>query len=168
MKIELKNYKTFTGREGHGFSASLYLDGVKSGVVSDDASGGPLHYTDRVAQDKLDKFANAQPLAPDDFAFERGDTLVNAAVDRLEATKKITALMKTALAFERQDGKLGFTNKIKIKSSNGATLGSARQQIQIEATKFRWMENPETLVHLKAKRYITDAEEAVSLYLAKG
>lgn len=42
--IRLRNLKTFTGMEGTGFSASLYLDRKKVGTVSDIANGGSMEY----------------------------------------------------------------------------------------------------------------------------
>lgn len=42
--IELKAIKTFTGTEGTGFSANIYVDGKKAGHVSDAAYGGCYNY----------------------------------------------------------------------------------------------------------------------------
>jgi len=41
---EVKNVKTFTGREGHGWSCSLYANGKRLGDVTDTASGGPVNF----------------------------------------------------------------------------------------------------------------------------
>lgn len=38
----VKNIKTFTGREGYGYSCNLYLNNKKVAVVTDTADGGPL------------------------------------------------------------------------------------------------------------------------------
>lgn len=40
--IGFKGVKTFTGREGHGFTANVYLNNKKVGMVADYANGGPL------------------------------------------------------------------------------------------------------------------------------
>ena len=42
--ITLKNLKTFDGKEGEGFSASIYLDNKKIGTVVDSAYGGCYDY----------------------------------------------------------------------------------------------------------------------------
>ena len=42
--IELKAIKTFSGMEGIGFSANIYVDGKKVGYVSDAAYGGCYDY----------------------------------------------------------------------------------------------------------------------------
>lgn len=44
MKIEAKNIKTFRGREGEGFNATLYFDGVRACLVDNDAGGGQFRY----------------------------------------------------------------------------------------------------------------------------
>ena len=40
--IQLKNVKQFTGWEGYGVNASVYLDGKRIGTFNDRADGGPL------------------------------------------------------------------------------------------------------------------------------
>ena len=40
--VELKNVKTFIGREGHGLNADVYINGVKCYFAYDDASGGGM------------------------------------------------------------------------------------------------------------------------------
>ena len=43
--IQLKNVKQFTGWEGYGVNASVYLDGKRIGTFNDRADGGPLDWT---------------------------------------------------------------------------------------------------------------------------
>lgn len=40
--VQLKSVKTFIGREGHGFNATLYINNKKVGFVTDHANGGEL------------------------------------------------------------------------------------------------------------------------------
>ena len=40
MKYTVKNVKSFMGREGYGYSCSLYKDGKNIGTVTDTADGG--------------------------------------------------------------------------------------------------------------------------------
>lgn len=42
MAYAVKGVKTFRGREGEGYNATLYRDGKKVAFVTDDASGGQL------------------------------------------------------------------------------------------------------------------------------
>lgn len=40
LNVTLRNLKTFNGLEGQGFSATMYVDGVMTAEVIDDANGG--------------------------------------------------------------------------------------------------------------------------------
>jgi len=42
MNFSVKNIKSFNGREGVGYSATLYLDGKKFAEIFDDANGGEV------------------------------------------------------------------------------------------------------------------------------
>ena len=44
MKAEIKNYKRFAGHDGQGFEATLYLDGKRAAVISDDGWGGEWNW----------------------------------------------------------------------------------------------------------------------------
>ena len=43
-KCDLKNIRTFVGREGYGLNADLYINGVKCIFCRDDASGGMMDF----------------------------------------------------------------------------------------------------------------------------
>lgn len=54
----VKNVKTFMGREGKGFNATLYKNGKNIGMVIDSANGGCYSYQlDREEQELLEKYA---------------------------------------------------------------------------------------------------------------
>lgn len=42
--LQVKNVKTFTGNEGHGFNAALYFNEKRVAVVTDHACGGDIDY----------------------------------------------------------------------------------------------------------------------------
>jgi hypothetical protein len=44
MKYEIKNLKTFNGRDGGGFEATLYKDGKRIATVFNDGCGGCTRY----------------------------------------------------------------------------------------------------------------------------
>ena len=44
MKVELKNYKRFSGHDGQGFETTLYIDGKKVAIISDDGWGGEWNW----------------------------------------------------------------------------------------------------------------------------
>lgn len=43
MNIELKKVKTFRGNEGHGLNAEIWVDGIRTAYVIDDASGSIMY-----------------------------------------------------------------------------------------------------------------------------
>jgi len=64
--ITLKNVKTFIGREGYGLNATIYVDGIKTAFIMDDASGGEPDY-DVFNEEKFDEvkaYCEAQPETP--------------------------------------------------------------------------------------------------------
>ncbi len=64
MRIELKNvkYAKFASEETHCFQATVYLNGVKSGVVSNDGHGGANMYDPWSLEEKLEAYAKTLPL----------------------------------------------------------------------------------------------------------
>lgn len=65
--IGLKNVKTFQGKEGNGFSASVYLDGKRIGTVTDSAFGGEYDYdipsdAQKKISDRIDGYRTAHPM----------------------------------------------------------------------------------------------------------
>lgn len=93
MKLEVKNVKSFIGREGYGYSCSLYIDGVKSAVILEDASGGPTDVYQTFDEEKLQHFqkvAETHPdyYSPEGFNSENWAIVVAGLVDRYQAVKK--------------------------------------------------------------------------------
>jgi len=55
MGYTVKAVKSFVGREGYGFSCSLWLDGKRIGTVTDTAGGGMVDfYLNQGEKEKLD------------------------------------------------------------------------------------------------------------------
>jgi hypothetical protein len=44
MKVDLKNIKTFVGRDGYGLNANLYIDNKDVAFVNDNADGSSCNY----------------------------------------------------------------------------------------------------------------------------
>jgi hypothetical protein len=63
MKIELKNvkYAAFNSQETHCFSATVYIDGIRSGTVSNEGHGGPDSFEPYSLQKTLDAYAKTLP-----------------------------------------------------------------------------------------------------------
>lgn len=146
MQIELRNYKQFKGREGYGFSATLYIAGVSRGNVFDDANGGCLGYDDYRAGEEVDQWARS---FPHEFDFEVGDQLINVLAYRADASKKYARHFAESLCFVKEDGTVGITKKAD------------------EATRARWMADPKTKTALKVKRFITDRNEFLDLIMSE-
>lgn len=66
MTLTIKGVTTFIGREGHGFNATLYMNGVKVAFVFDDASGGCIDYqwASPSAQLGVEKYVETLPPTP--------------------------------------------------------------------------------------------------------
>ena len=82
MNIELKKVKTFRGHEGHGLNAEVWVDGVKTAYVVDDASGSICYdFTvyDKVKYKELEEYVDSlphEPLIIDGKPFERDGKVV--------------------------------------------------------------------------------------------
>jgi hypothetical protein len=113
MKIELKNVKQFGDkRTGHvGFSAIVYLDGVKSGQVYDDGWGGGNSYENDETWQKLNAYGKTLP--PDrwssggkEYVTELdADILIGKALDEYLAEKELRNGLKKRLMYVSLDGK---------------------------------------------------------------
>lgn len=98
MKIEIKNvkYAAFASEETSCFNATLYIDGVKFGTVSNEGRGGCNRYSDRAVEVKINEYAKTLPkikaygveITPD------ADTLIGDLLDeflKLKDLKKACA-----------------------------------------------------------------------------
>jgi len=76
MKIEIRNFKPHMGlsEETVAFTGTLYLDGRKSGQVSNRGTGGPNDFSDRQAEQKVAEWCKDQPPYSD----EDGELDLNA------------------------------------------------------------------------------------------
>lgn len=63
MKIELKNvkYAAFASEETSCFSATVYIDGVKAGTVSNEGRGGPDRLEPRALFERINAYAATLP-----------------------------------------------------------------------------------------------------------
>lgn len=64
MKIELKNIKhaAFNSEETQCFTASVYINGVRSGTVRNGGHGGSDHFEPRALQETLEAYARTLPM----------------------------------------------------------------------------------------------------------
>lgn len=117
MKIELKNvkYSDFASHETHCFEASVYIDGKRAGIVSNDGQGGSNNYDSRALVEALKEHAKTLPkLRYEGHEFEQdADTLIgNLLMDHLYA-KDLKRALSTRVLFVNKDGILKETKAFK-------------------------------------------------------
>ena len=122
MKIELKNIKhsEFASRETNCYEATIYINGKREGLVSNDGHGGCDHVTPWQLAKEIDEYAKTlppivcewnDPTTGKPMLLEQthetifGDLLTNWLID-----KDLKRLMKTKILFTR-DGQLYETSK---------------------------------------------------------
>lgn len=103
----VKGIKTFTGREGKGFNATLYRDGKKIAMVSDMADGGMLRFdwVDYSAreEDKLDAYCATLPKTDLGYGMRSVDTdkdlFVSRLVEDADIRKKMSSQLRKKTVF---------------------------------------------------------------------
>ena len=119
MKYTVKNVKSFMGREGYGYSCSLYKDGKNIGTVTDTADGGPadLYLTSIELEQELRDYVNTLPS----FKFEDMDipqsveTFLDSLIDEYQNAKQLAKLTKNnwVYRFKDKEGKfISFSKKL--------------------------------------------------------
>lgn len=86
MKYSIKNLKSFEGRQGYGYSCTIYKDGKKIGTTYNEANGGCSRY-DLQPGEKEELLAFAQEQQGEDYC-EAHDIFIMELIDDLEMTKK--------------------------------------------------------------------------------
>ena len=104
MKLEAKGIKSFVGREGHGFEASLYVDGKKAATVLDSADGGEMRWT--TVNGKLVEAFNSHVDNLPEYECEFGgmakdgiDMIMARLVDEWQANKWLKAQCRKKTLF---------------------------------------------------------------------
>jgi len=109
MKVELKNiqYVASMSEETHCFTASLYVDGVKRGTVSNRGYGGSTDFTDWGAMEELDAYGKTLPKIVRPFGeFDHdAESFVNDALEAYIAEKELTNKLRRRVLF-LQGGKV--------------------------------------------------------------
>ena len=96
MVYSVKNVKSFMGREGYGYSCTLYKYGKKIGTVTDTADGGEadLYLDSPELEEELYAYVRSLPLEifeGDEFA-QSVETFIGGLVDAYESKKQIDRL----------------------------------------------------------------------------
>ena len=106
MKIELKNIKraAFASQETHCFEATVYIDGKRSGTVSNEGYGGCNLYYPQALAERVE--AHARTLAPIETPYGAfsvdADLLINELLEQTLKAKEEKRLCKrgTLVRFE--------------------------------------------------------------------
>ncbi len=118
MEYTVKNVKMFTGREGYGYSCSLYKDDKSIGTVTDTADGGPadLYLISRELEQELRDYVNTLPS----FKFEDMDipqsveTFIDSLIDAYQNAKQLAKLTRNNWVYRfkgKESGVLSFFSK---------------------------------------------------------
>jgi hypothetical protein len=109
VKITLKNLKIaqWASEETLCFRATVYVDGVKAGEVSNEGSGGPNSYHPHELWQALERHAQTLPAIVSDLVRDgepftyrpSADTLIDAAVEAAEEAKRIKRLCRTSTLY---------------------------------------------------------------------
>lgn len=98
MKVTLKNLRTCEASDGVAFSANIYLDGRKAGVVMQAGHGGPNDYSFNKPEDEAAFEGIAAAYGKEhDIEFEAADLLVEDIINAIDDEK-----------FRRSSAKKGF------------------------------------------------------------
>lgn len=113
MKVEVKNIKHIASlsEETYCFTATLYVDGVKSGEVSNRGHGGCNEFTDTDVQSEINAYAKSLPFVKTSFGeFEQSvDSLITDIVHWQIIRKELQRNLKNKVMYI-ENGKLMQTN----------------------------------------------------------
>lgn len=154
MQITLKNVKISASlsEETTAFTATLYLNGVARGTVSNRGHGDPIWFSDRQAEVELEAYAKTLPAFSDprlgitDLP-QSAEMLVGEVLERHQITTTLTRKMRQRVMYVRDGG------VYETKTFTAATM-------------------PQALQHFRAKGYqiLNDLPlpEAVDLFMMHG
>lgn len=125
-KYEVKNVKSFMGREGYGYECTLYKDGVRIGTVTDTADGGCAdYYLNKGEKELLDTYCKTLPKV--DSGLDCGDEdstidvdadiFVARLVDEYEKSKEMRGWCRKGTIFRINGMEEGRYRSLKSKFS---------------------------------------------------
>jgi hypothetical protein len=108
MEVTLKNLKVHKdmSEETLCFSASIYIDGKKSGRVSNRGHGGPhmIHFDDPVVAQRFTAWADAQDLP---FDFEKDCQIIDNILNKMEEEKQYKTWCRSKICFRLKGDEVG-------------------------------------------------------------
>lgn len=112
MKIELKNikYSQFASHETSCFEASVYIDGVRAGVVENDGRGGCNLYHPYDLEIKIDTYAKTLPPRQSKYSDlsydEDADTVIGDLLTEYLYSKDLKRALAKKILYVKDDGQL--------------------------------------------------------------
>lgn len=142
MNLSVKGVKTFRGMEGHGFNATLYLDGKKVAFVMDEGSGGCMRYewNDRKAEDIVNNWVKTLPKmkfegSGSNQEFDADlDIVISNLLDKYETAKQC----RTKIMFTVTDKK-GKTVTYAVKGTWKDREDYWREYLKRDCAKHGWV-----------------------------
>lgn len=164
MKITIKNLKVsqFASEETLCFEATVYIDGLKSGTVSNSGCGGSNEYHPWEMARRINEYAKTLPMIETDmkdphdstkmFTYAQdADGLIDTIVEQMQLEKDFDKRIKTRLLFDTPKG-------ITQTKANKAELIAAH------------IAKPDKAAELLAQRCLNlmPRAEALAIFAAKG
>ena len=127
MDIKLKNVKYIASmsEETHCFTASVYIDGVKAGEVSNRGHGGPNEFRPDAVRETIDAYAKTLPPIKCSFKDKDGkdvemdvcsEIIIGDLMNDHLAEKDLKRIITTRIAFTRVGEKGVYETNIIIKA----------------------------------------------------
>ena len=165
MKIEIKNLKhsEFASHETNCFEASVYADGKRIGVVSNDGQGGCNSYSHpRSIWAPIEDYAKTLP--PIQFTLIKDG--VSDVVDLPIDMDSVIGDLVTDALYAR-DLKRQLLNRIMFIGEDGAMMETSRMD---KGTMAQWLSKPELMDKLKATKVLNlmPMADAIKLYRNQG
>lgn len=143
MKIELRNIKraAFASEETDCFTATVYIDGVRAGEVSNDGHGGCNRYHPRSLEERLTAHAKTLPMVV-------SDTLKDGNGQPFTYQPDADAVIGDLLSAHMAEKDLKRALKSRLLWTEGAKLWQSKKVP--ETTLKTWLDDPRTLVKERA------------------
>jgi hypothetical protein len=155
MKIEIKNVKhsEFASHETDCFEASVYIDGVRAGIVENDGQGGCNRYHPHDLEIKIDTYAKTLQSKFSDLSYdEDADTVIGDLLTEHLYSKDLKRALAKKILYVRDDGQIYETKAL------------TKLQMQICLAKANILETLKTQKILNLLPF----PEALSIYRAGG
>ena len=165
MKIEIKNLKhsEFASHETNCFEASVYVDGKRIGVVSNDGQGGCNSYSHpHSTWAPIEDYAKTLPPIKYTLIKDGVSTEVDLPIDM---DSVIGDLVTDALY--ARDLKRAMTSKIIFINAGGEVMETTKMD---KGTMANWLSRPELMDKLKATKVLNlmPMADAIKLYRKQG